>query len=138
VPIVLDGSVALVWAFDDEQNDIAEAALDYLASDDGVVPAIWPLEIVNGLLVGRRRGRLSAAAAHEFVEKLLALPIQIDTDALGPALDLILALGGQYNLTSYDASYLELAMRTGSPLATLDDRLRDAASQAGVALITPS
>lgn len=132
---VLDASVALAWHFEDEASAYADRALERLREDDAVVPAIWPLEIANGLLAAERRGRLSAADVAQAHGLLSDLPIGVNAltlqVALGPVLDLARAQG----LSTYDAAYLELAMREGLPLATEDEALRAAARRVGVPLL---
>jgi predicted nucleic acid-binding protein len=132
MPFVVDASVALAWPFEDEASDYAVNVLRRLREDRGVVPPIWPLEVANGLLVGERRGRLSRAKAARAVELLCELPIVVDELDAETALGAVLDLARTHGLTAYDATYLELAMREGLPLATQDDALRSAAEQAGV------
>ena len=100
-----------------------------------MVPSIWPLEVSNVLLLGERRQRVTYAKTTRFVQVLQELPISIDSETVSAALDAVLQLGRGYDLTSYDAAYLELAMRRRLPLATIDERLTTAARQAGVALV---
>jgi predicted nucleic acid-binding protein len=135
VPFVLDNSVAVAWGFEDEDSAYADRTLGLLDADPAVAPAVWPLEVANAILVGERRGRLSAADTARFLELLGGLPIAVEDAALTGALGAVLNVGRTYGLTSYDASYLELAMRRGLPLATLDGRLADAAGRAGVELV---
>ena len=99
------------------------------------MPAHWPLEVVNALLIAHRRGRVTAQQISEFIDDLAALPIRLEPPS-GPAQwPTIVALAEQHRLTAYDAAYLELVRRTGLPLATLDDDLRKAALAEGVALV---
>ncbi len=122
----------MAWCFEDETTDATDAVLDKLRTDQATVPAVWPLEIANVLLVAERRARLSEAQASRFLELLAQLPIDVDdspTDMAG-----IVAAGRRHSLSSYDASYLVLAERLGTSLATLDRRLAAAAVNAGVRL----
>lgn len=135
MPFVLDNSVAVAWGFEDEDSTYADRTLGLLDADPAVAPAVWPLEVANAILVGERRGRLSAADTARFLELLGGLPIAVEDAALTGALGAVLDVGRTYGLTSYDASYLELAMRRGLPLATLDGRLADAAGRVGVELV---
>lgn len=130
---VIDASVAMAWCFEDEVTDDTEAVLDRLRSEQAIVPAIWPLEVANVLLVAERRGRISEAQINRFIRLLGQLPIKRD-DA-GSDLAGVVATGRVHGLSSYDASYLLLAERAGLPLATLDARLGGAATQAGVPLL---
>jgi predicted nucleic acid-binding protein len=130
---VIDTSVAMAWCFEDEATDAADEVLDGLRVDQAVVPAIWPLEVANVLLVAERRGRLSEAQVSRFLELLAQLPIDVDESPADMAG--IVAAGRRHTLSSYDASYLVLAERLGAALATLDQRLTKAARQAGVELL---
>jgi len=123
----------MAWCFEDEATQATEAVLDLLRTDQVVVPAIWPLEVANVLLVTERRGRLSEAQASRFLELLAQLPINVDTSPTDMAG--IVATGRRHTLSSYDASYLLLAERLGATLATLDKPLAKAARKAGVHLL---
>lgn len=132
---VLDSSVSAAWGFPDEEVPYADKVLTQLQFTTAVVPALWPFEIASVLLVGERRGRLTAAQAQRFVDDLRMLPIIVDDVAWLALVPLVLALGREFGLSAYDAAYLELAARRGLPLATLDARLRDAAARHGVPLL---
>jgi predicted nucleic acid-binding protein len=119
----------MAWCFEDEADGYADAILGKLESAEAVVPSLWPLEVANVLLVGERRKRLSEASSSRFVELLRSLPITIDEETSRRAMGAILSL------SAYDAAYIELAMREGLALATLDKRLASAASQSGVPLL---
>ncbi len=129
---VLDASVALGWAFNDESSPYADRVLDSLTESVGIVPFLWPLEVGNGLLVAERRGRLTHADTVQFLNLLMDLPIRVETQPLGLIFGEVLELARKEGLSSYDASYLETAMRQGLPLATQDSSLLDAASRSGV------
>lgn len=132
---ILDCSVAMSWCFDDESNAYTDAALERTGLEGASVPSIWPLEIQNVLLVAERRGRLKQAQSERFLEVLESLPIQIDrAHAEWPSGNLM-AVARELKLSSYDAAYIELAMRLGAPLATLDKNLRNAARKVGVPLL---
>ena len=130
---VIDTSVAMAWCFEDEATQATDAVLDLLRTDQVVVPAIWPLEVANVLLVAERRGRLTEAQASRFLELLAQLPINVDTSPTDMAG--IVATGRRHTLSSYDAAYLLLAERLGAALATLDKVLAKAARKAGVQLL---
>lgn len=134
---VLDASVALAWCFEDEGGAYAPEVLASLRHTEAVVASLWPLEVCNGLVVAERRDRLDAAAATRFIELLRSLPIVVDPVARRRALTSVRALARARDLSAYDASYLELAVRLGVPLATLDSGLRRAARKEGVARFTP-
>lgn len=135
MPFVLDSSVTLAWCFEDEATPFTDQVLDRLDGDSAFVPAIWPLEIANGLRSAERRGRLQPADSAHFTELLRALPIIVEGGSIDRAFSMVLDIARAYELTSYDASYLELAMREGLPLATQDRRLITAAGRAGVTLV---
>jgi predicted nucleic acid-binding protein len=99
-----------------------------------MVPAIWPLEVGNVLLAAERQTRLKEADSARFITLLGALPIVVEEFTHERALGAVLSVGREYDLSSYDAAYLELAMRTGTPLATRDSALRTACAKSGVAL----
>jgi len=125
---VLDASVAVAWCFDDEGTPAAWALLDRLRSAPAHVPALWELEIGNILLAAERRRRITQARAVEFLGILGELDIRVDPDLRGRALRDVLPLARERRLTTYDATYLELAMRLGLPLATKDTALARAAA----------
>jgi predicted nucleic acid-binding protein len=130
---VLDASVTMAWCFEDEATPDTDAVLDRLGTDEAAVPAIWPLEVANVLLIAERRGRVSEAQSSRFAGLLAQLPIHVD-DHPGDIAALA-ALGRRHELSSYDASYLALAQRLGAGLATLDRPLAGAAVRAGVHLL---
>ncbi len=132
---VLDGSVTMAWCFQDEATAYTESVFDRLWQTEALVPAIWPLEVANVLLSGERAHRLTQADATRFLQVLQALPISIDTQNSPRAFGPVLALGREHLLSAYDAAYLELAMREGLALATLDESLRSAAGHVGVPLV---
>ncbi len=134
---ILDASTALAWAFEDEGGDYASAILEHLRTADAVVPTIWPLEVANALVVGERRGRVTPAESARFVRLLLALPIAMEPAERSRSLEINLRIARTRELSAYDASYLDLALRYGIPLATLDDTLRKAAEAEGVEHFTP-
>jgi len=132
---VVDNSVVMSWCFKDEANKYTDAVLGSLAESYAVVPSIWPLEVVNALLVSERRRRLSEADSIRFLTLLAQLPLTVEQEQSEKAMMRILALARKHKLSSYDASYLDLAMRSGLPIATLDKNLRAAAKRAQVAII---
>ncbi len=132
---VVDASVALAWCFADEASELADRVLDRLEHDEALAPAIWPLEVANGLRTAERRGRLNLAEVAQVRELLTALPVEVEGVRLDTALGEVAELARRLDLTAYDASYLALAARRGLPLATADDRLRRACEQAGVELV---
>jgi len=132
---VLDTSTTMTWCFDDEMTPATDALLDQLRTTGAVVPVVWSLEVANALLVAERRGRIRSSEATRLARLLQSLPIAIDADSVTSVFGAVVDLAREYNLSSYDASYLELAMRQGLPLATHDARLQAAATRAGVSLL---
>lgn len=132
---VLDNSVALAWCFEDEQTPAIMGVLDRLVETGAIVPALWPVEALNGLLTAERRGRITADTRERLAGFLQELPIAIDPEMAGRAWSSVAQLSLQHRLTAYDAAYLELATRLRLPLATSDKPLIAAARGAGVALL---
>jgi len=132
---VLDASVALSWCFEDEGGDYADDVLTALEAGEAVVPSLWLLEVGNGLLVAERRGRLEAAEAQEARRLLGALPIAVEPGGRSAALEVTPLLARRHGLSAYDAAYLELAIRLGVPIASLDGALRSGAAAEGVEIL---
>lgn len=132
--VVVDASVALAWGFPDEGNAYADGVLDSLEGYALVVPGLWVLEIVNALLVGERRKRIRQAQVRRFLTLLDGLNIVENHPGVENALHSLLPLGREHGLSAYDTTYLDLAIREGLPLATLDESLRKAAKTAGIAI----
>jgi len=135
---VLDASVALAWCFPDETNTYADTLLRRLAHDVARVPAIWPLEVANALVVGVRRQRLSQDQAHEAFHLLRELPIEVDELMWSRTFEVTGPLAIMLGLSAYDAAYVELAKRHQCPLATTDARLEHAAKTQGIRILEPS
>jgi len=134
---VLDGSVALAWYFRDEADAYADAVAGCLVRARAVVPAVWPLEVANALLMGERRGRSTVAQAAKWLGFMKSLPIAVDDETNHRAWDEVLNVARLHRLSAYDAAYLELALRLGLSLATLDKPLQAAAKSAGVPSFVP-
>jgi len=131
--IVVDASVTLSWCFPDGQTPSAMGVLDLLREgEQALVPAFWCSEVLNAWLVGERKGRISANETRAFLQDLRALRPTLDDVSLERVIQDIHPLCRQHGLASYDPLYVELAMRSGSPLATLDTNQRDAALAVGV------
>ena len=131
---VVDNSVVMSWCFKDETNNYADKVLDRLAESPAIVPSIWPLEVVNVLLVAERQKRLSESDSIRFLTILSQLPIVVEYERPEMMKDL-LALARSNNLSSYDASYLDLAIRKGIPIATQNNRLIEAARRIDVQVL---
>ena len=133
---ILDASVTLCWCFENQATDYTEAIFERLAGGEEVsVPFIWPVEVANVLVTAERRKALKVAQVTGFVEELSAWPIRVDTLGVDRAFQQILGTAREHNLSAYDAAYLELAIREGLPLATLDTELRNAAGAEGIRLL---
>ena len=129
---VVDNSIVMSWCFKDETNQYADTVLEHLAETTAFVPSIWPVEVVNVLLIAERRKRLSEADSVRSITLLSQLPIIVEHERPERIRVDLLALARANNLSSYDASYLDLSMRKGLPIATLDTRLIGAARMANV------
>lgn len=129
---VLDNSVVIAWCFENEAGPYADAVLESLREAKAVVPAIWPLEVGNVLLVAERTRRLTKAETARFLELLSGLPLSVEQESPGRMLTDILGLAREFRLSTYDASYLDLAMRSGLPIATQDKAIIRAARKCGV------
>ena len=130
--LVLDCSVAVSWCFEDEASAETDALLDRVAGEGAVVPALWHLELGNVLIQAERRKRLTAADTTTRLELIADLPITTDDETPVRALREVLTLARAEGLTTYDAAYLELAMRKGLPLATKDRAIIEAAKRIGI------
>ena len=131
---VFDNSVAMRWVLkSDKVSDqvYAERVLKSFANKDALVPNLWHLEASNVLLGAEKRSEITTGETEGFISQLENLPIQVDPLTSHRSFTRILALGRAYNLSSYDAAYLELAIREGIPLATLDRVLMEAAKKSG-------
>jgi len=121
---VVDNSVVMAWCFLDEESIYADTVLRSLETNIAIVPAVWPLEISNVLVVAERRQRLSKSDSINFLTLINDLPITVIQESPDRMTREILALAREHQLSTYDASYLDLAMRKGLPLATQDKALK--------------
>ena len=133
--LVIDASLTLSWYFEDERTPAANAVLDQVTNTGAVVPSLWRLETANGLQIAIRRKRIDAAFRDRALLDLGRLPITIDPETDAQAWTTTLQLADRFQLTLYDAAYLELAQRCALPLATLDKALRPAADVLGITLL---
>ena len=132
---VLDNSVTMRWFFGDgKPQELAYAGrvLDAMKQDNAIVPLTWGLEVANVIARAEAKGLVTEARSGVFLEMLADMDIDVDMATFAHALTDTLQLARRYKLSSYDASYLELALRLGRPLATLDEDLQKAAKKAGV------
>ena len=130
--LVIDASIALAWCFEDEATAATDALVLRVRGEGAVVPAHWPLEVLNALLAAERRGRIKRAEASAHVRTIEDLGVDVDEETVRRASHATLALARAERLSLYDAAYLELALRRGFPLATLDKALAKAARRSGV------
>jgi predicted nucleic acid-binding protein len=131
---VLDNSVVMRWLFGDGSHDdqaYAHQVLDAIAKGAALVPGLWGLEVANVIVRAEFKQLLTEARSAEFIGLLQKMNIQVDSKNHLQTLENTLQLARRYGLTSYDAAYLELALREGLPLATLDQKLRNAVLQSG-------
>jgi len=132
---VLDCSMTMAWVFPDEATASTAALRDSLLRESAVAPALWPMEVANVLLVATRRGRVAEEEWGQIRTDLAALPIEIDSVSYDRVLGSALPLANEHEISVYDAIYLELALRLGLPLATLDKKLGTAGKAAGVRVL---
>ncbi len=135
IGFVLDNSVAMRWLLESDKlsdQDYAEKVLKSFSDSDAFVPNLWHLEASNVLLRAERYGEITTGEVERFISQLENLPIQVDSLTANQSFSRTLALARAYNLSSYDAAYLELAIRENIPLATLDKNLAKAAKKVDV------
>lgn len=132
---VVDCSIAMAWLFYDEATPKAAALLNRLATETALVPAWWFIEITNVLAMAERKGRITATQSDAFIADLGKLGFERDDEAPDRAFTYLLVLCRKHRLTSYDAVYLDLAIRRNLPLATLDEDLRKTAKKVGLPLL---
>ena len=130
MPFVLDNSVVSGWYLENQVSDYSEAVARALRTDRAHVPVIWELELTNVLRTACMRQRMHAQRAQAVLTQLAALPISVDRHPV--ARSELLALSLRFGLSTYDAAYLELALRLQCPIATRDEALLAAAMAAGV------
>ncbi len=130
---VIDASITLPCCFADEATPYTDRLLSRVtAGEEVAVPSHWPMEVPNGLLQAKRRARVTDEIIRRFIRDLGGFRILVDRRYGSFHLDRVRALAERHSLTSYDAGYLELAMRVGLPLTTLDAQLEKAAQAEGV------
>ena len=130
--LVIDSSAALSWCFEDEASSGSDALFEQVRDHGAVVPGLWHLEVANVLLQAEKRGRITAADVAMRLALIAELPITTDDETTARAWREILPLARAEGLTTYDAAYLELAIRRGLPLMTKDAALIAAAGRSGV------
>lgn len=135
--LVIDASSTLPWFFDDEATAETDELFIQVQSSGAFVPGIWKTEVANVFWIGERRGRVTEDQVADFIFDLRSLPVTVDYQTIEDPFDLIADLARRFQITVYDASYLELAHRSGLPLATLNQRLKAAAQSLGIVLVLP-
>jgi len=133
--IVVDASVAIAWCLNDESSAYADGVLERVVAEGASAPSHWPLEVANAILNAERRGRIGSDEVAGVSGLLGRLEIEIVPVELSTAMWSVVDLARQHELSAYDAAYLGLAQFRRVPLATLDDRLRQACASAGVELV---
>jgi predicted nucleic acid-binding protein len=132
---VIDCSIALAWCFLDEATSATQKLLDRMAGESALVPGLWFVELTNVLALAERRGRINSDQVIDFVAMISGLRLEVDDEGPARAFTHLLPLCRAHGLTSYDAVYLDLAMRRRAPLATLDVPLRKAAKKLAVKVL---
>ena len=133
MPFVIDNSVVSGWYLEHQSTPYTEAIAERLRDDSAVVPALWGLELTNVLRTACLRQRMTAEKAQQVLARIAKLPIAVNRVGAPP--HELLALALRFGLSSYDAAYLELALRLQLPVATVDGALRDAAAASGVGCV---
>jgi predicted nucleic acid-binding protein len=136
--VVIDSSIALTWCFEDEASPETDALFERVRDDGAVVPGLWHLELSNVLLQAERRGRITAGDVATRLDLITELPISVDQETTARAWREVLTIARTEGLTTYDATYLELAVRRALPLLTKDDELAEAAKRLGLVVLPAS
>jgi predicted nucleic acid-binding protein len=135
VTLVIDASLALTWCFEDERSEDTIRIGRRVIVEGATVPGLFDLEIANAMLIAERKGRITSASADEWLNTIRLMPIAVDAWTLDVAWTDTLRIARGENLTVYDATYLELALRLQAELATLDAKLIAAAERRGIAVL---
>lgn len=133
--VVIDSSIALTWCFEDEASPETDLLFERVRDDGAVVPALWHLELGNVLLQAEKRGRITKDDVAVRLGLIAELPIAVDQETTIRAWREILTMARAERLTTYDSTYLELAVRRGLPLLTKDMELAAAARRLGVTVL---
>jgi predicted nucleic acid-binding protein len=135
---VIDASVVLSWCFPDEDSALARHVADmFKRGDTAIAPSFWPHEVLNALLVGEKRKRISKDLTRSFLEDLSSLPIGLQQVPSAAVFDRLHRLSYEHGITSYDAAYLDLVLDSEAPLATLDEDLIRACNKTHALLVAP-
>jgi predicted nucleic acid-binding protein len=132
--VVVDSSIALTWCFKDEATPETDTLFERVRDDGAIVPGLWYLELSNVLLQAEKRGRIGTSDVAARLGLISELPISVDHETTARAWRDILQIARIDGLTTYDATYLELARRLGLPLLTKDKELARAARRSSIAV----
>lgn len=133
---VIDASIILAWCFPDEHSAVAQhVAEKFKRGDTALATSFWPHEVLNALLVGEKRKRISRSLVRSFLDDLATLPVALEQVPTGEIFERIESLSHKHDLTPYDAAYLDLAIENALPLATLDEHLIRACSKTDTLLV---
>lgn len=130
--VVLDTSIAITWCFENEATEQTDRLFDDVCDHGAVVPSLFYLELGNFLLIAEKRGRMTREAVATRLSLIADLPISLDPETAARAWRDVLELARNEKLTTYDAAYLELAIRRNIALLTKDKDLAKAAKRRGV------
>ena len=135
--VVLDASVTVAWFLQDESSTESGPLLNYVAKAGAAVPQIWKMEVANVFTQAVRRGRISDSHRERAMAALRALPIREDAEGTSNVWTTVVDIADRFQLSIYDATYLELSARTGLPIATADKAMKAAALSMGRRLYSP-
>lgn len=132
---VVDASVVLAFLIDRPGEPLLDRLLPLLIEHGAAAPAIWHWEVTNAMLRNERAGKLRAATLPDALATLAEIPMEVEVEDAQDATQRLLPLARAARLSLFDTAYLDLAERTGLPLATLDGGLAAAAARRGVGLL---
>lgn len=133
--VVIDASIALAWALPDESDGRAIAAYAAVEEDGAIAPVLFKIEVANALTIAARRGRITTEQRMRAIEATNDIGIVFDLEGLDTSWTTVPNLADRHKLSIYDALYLDVALRRGLPLATLDKALAAAALREDVKLV---
>ncbi len=132
---IIDCSLTMAWCFADEATPGTREIQDRMIDESAIVPSHWFLEVSNVLAMCEKRKRISPADSDQFLDLIRTFAIHHEDESARRSFRYLLPLCRKHGLTSYDAAYLDLAMRARLPLASLDDDLRRAAANEGLPVL---
>jgi len=131
---ILDASAALAWLLNEDNH--GPQLLPLLRDHNLVAPCLWRLEVTNSILVKERRKLITAAQGEAYLGHLLSLDVEIIGEPANRSITELAKTARPYQLSSYDAVYFDLALKSGLPLITRDSNLQNAAERAGVQVMS--